>query len=157
MPTIEITRLATGKIGGVTEKDQKAYAKFHKRFEELGPHESLVFSWKEPRSGPFHRRHFAMLNALFNAQEQFLDESQFRKWMEVGAGYADILPGPKGKPVAVPRSIAYDKLDQAEFEPIHNAVFAFARTRYATQFLWMHLTSQQQADMVEAILGDFER
>lgn len=155
MPTIEITA-ENGKIVGVDDKAQKAYAKFRARLESLHNGESLIFSWKEPRSGPFHRRHFAMLGAVYNAQEQFTDETQFRKWMEVGAGYADMLPGPKGKPVAVPRSIAYEKLDQVEFEPIHQAVFAFARSLYATRFLWPQLSDAQQAEMIAAILAEFE-
>lgn len=155
MPTIEI-QFDGKKLVGATEKDQRSYAKFRTRLETMGPKESLIFSWKEPRSGPYHRRHFAILNAIFASQDNFTDETQFRKWLEVGAGYADILPGPKGKPVAIARSIAYENLDQADFEPIHQGVMAFARSIYATQYLWPHINIQQQADMIESILMGFE-
>ena len=67
-----------------------------------------------------------------------------------------MLPGPKGKPVAVPKSIAYEKLDQAEFEPIHDAIFAFARSTYATRFLWPHLSDEQGGEMVDVVLREFE-
>jgi len=155
VPTVTL-HLEDGKLAGLTDRDKKNYAKWRGRIEIMGPKESLIFSWKEPRSGPFHRRHFAMLGALFNAQEQFLDEDQFRKWGEGGAGFADLCPGPKGKPIAVVRSIAYDKLDQKEFEPIHEAVFKFYRTEYARRHLWPHLSDQQTAEMIDVILMEFE-
>ena len=156
MPTVTLTVDQSGKLHGVTERDEKGYLKFRARLVDMTPEDSLLFTWKEPRSGPYHKRHFAMIGALFNAQEQFDDQDQFRKWLEVGAGYADMVPGPKGKMCAMPRSIAYDKLDQAEFEPIHEAVFRFARTAHATRFLWPHLTDLQQMEMVQAILGEFD-
>ena len=58
--------------------------------------------------------------------------------------------------VAVPKSIAYEKLDQAEFEPIHDALFAFARSDHARFFLWGHLTDEQSTEMVDTVLREFE-
>lgn len=154
MPTVSLVLGNTGKLEGATDKDARAYAKFLKRVKEIGS-SSLVFSWKEPRSGAYHRRHFAMINALFSAQEQFDDQDQFRKWLEVGAGFAEFVPGPKGRMVAIPKSIAWDKLDQAEFEPLHDAVFGFARSDHARRFLWGHLSDQESWEMVENALGEF--
>jgi len=155
MPTVSV-HFEDGKLTGVSDRDKKAYAKFRARLEELGPHEALQFTWREPRSGPYHGRHFAMLTALFNAQEQFQDEDQFRKWGEAGAGYADLVPGPNGKPVAVVKSISYEKLDQADFEPIHEAVFKFYRSEHARRFLWPHLPDRTSLEMVMTILMEFE-
>jgi hypothetical protein len=155
MAQVELIKDETGKLAGATEKDQRAWSKFLKRIKELGQ-SSILFEWREPRSGPFHRRHFAMLAALFHAQEQFVDDEQFRKWGEVGAGHADLVPGPTGKAVALPKSIAYSKLEQHEFEELHKSVFAFYRSLYATRFLWPHLSDQQATEMVETILREFE-
>jgi hypothetical protein len=155
MPTVTI-HLENGKLTGLTEKDRRNYARWHERIKTIGPKESLIFSWREPRSGAYHARHFAMLHALFDAQEQFIDEDQFRKWGEGGAGYADLCPGPQGKPIAVVKSISYEKLDQKEFEPVHDAVFKFYRTEYARRFLWPHLTDSQTSEMVDSILMEFE-
>lgn len=155
MPTVTLYLNNQGKLAGVTEKDGKAYGKFLSRIRDLG-HGCITFTWREPRSSPYHRRHFAMLNALFEAQEQFDDPDQLRKWLEVGAGYVEFVPGPKGRMVAMPKSIAYDKLDQAEFEPIHQAVFSFARSQHARRFLWSHLSDEEGWQMIESILGEFE-
>lgn len=155
MPTVTLHRGDDGKLCGLSDRDRKNYAKWRQRIETIGPKESLIFSWKEPRSGAYHGRHFAMLDAIFDSQEQFIDEDQFRKWGEGGAGFADLCPGPTGKPIAMVRSISYEKLDQKEFEPIHEAVFKFYRTEYARRYLWPHLTDAQTAEMMDVILMEF--
>lgn len=77
-------------------------------------------------------------------------------WLEVGAGHCSFVPGPTGKMVALPKSIAWDKLDQEEFERVAEGIWAFFHTAHARRFLWPHLSDQQGCDMVEAILGEFE-
>ena len=156
MPTVNLSLDDTGKLDGISQTDQRAYAKFKKRLVELTREESITFTWREPRSQKFHKRHFAMIAVLFEAQEQFDDQDNFRKWLEVGAGYCKYVPGPKGKMVALPDSISYEKLDQAEFEPIHESVFRFARTIHSTRFLWPHLSDEQGAEMVLTVLGEFD-
>ena len=151
----EITLVANnGKLAGLTPQDDARYQKFRRKLETLGD-SCIRFEWREPRSGPFHRRHFAMLGALFACQEQFHDARQFRKWGEAGAGYADLVPGPKGKPIGLVRSIAYHRLDQDEFSKVHEAVFEFYRSEHARRFLWPHLGDQESWEMVEAALGEF--
>lgn len=154
MPTVNLIKGPDNKLTGLTERDTKAYAKFKTRVEELDG-SILTFTWKEPRSGKYNARHFVMLNALFEHQEQFADPRQFRKWLEVGAGYCDFVPGPNGRMVALEKSIDYDTLDQLEFQPIHEAVVAFARSAHATKFLWPHLSDQQAWDMMGSILDEF--
>ena len=154
MPTITLHADKNGKLAGISERDGKIFAAFLHRIKNLG-HNSITFSWKEPRSGPFHRRHFAMINSLFEGQEQFEDQDMFRKWLEVGAGYAEFCPGPTGKMCAIPKSIAYDKLDQQEFQEVHEKTFQFARSRHALGFLWPHLSELEAENMVSALLGEF--
>ncbi|HCJ50838.1 MAG TPA: hypothetical protein DHV67_03135 [Gallionella sp.] len=154
MPTVNLHRGDDGKLSGISERDQRAYAKFRKRLESLGD-ESIVFSWVEPRSGPYHRRFFAMVGQLFDMQEQFQDEEDLLCWLKVGAGHCDLVPGPHGKPVALPKSIKWAKLDQAEFEPVARSIWAFARSLHASRFLWPHLTDQQGASAIETFLAGF--
>lgn len=154
MPTVTLHLGDTGKLEGLSERDRKAYAKFRKRVDGLGQ-DSITFTWREPRSGPYHRRFFLILNAVFDAQEQFQNDEHLLDWLKVGAGYADLLPGPKGKPVAIARSISWASLDQAEFEPIAEAIWRFARSTHATRFLWPHLDDDHGLGMIEAILAEF--
>ena len=154
MPTVTVHIGDDGKLEGLGERDKRAYAKFLARLKSLG-RSSLVFSWREPRSGPYHRRFFATVNKLYEAQEQFQDVEHLLTWLKVGAGYADFVPGPKGKPVAIPKSINWETLDQAEFQPIAEAITGFMFTKHATRFLWPHLSDEDGYEMVDSILGEF--
>lgn len=156
MPTFHLTRDIDNRLCGVTEADNRAYTRFAARVQGVTREESLKVSWVEPRSGKYHRRHFVMLTAVFDNQEVWEKDNHFRKWCEVGAGYAELVPGMDGQPVAMPLSIDYDTLDQIDFEPIHNAVFAFLRTEHALKFLWPHLPWQKAYAVLDTILRDFE-
>jgi hypothetical protein len=157
MSTVCIVKNDRGKLEGFGQKGTKAYGRFLKAVKELEVGELLTFSFKVPRSPRFHRLHFAMLNALFAAQENFSDDLEFRKWTEVGAGHVKFVPGPKGRIVAMPLSIAYDALDDVEFSDLHEKVKEFMRSDHAHNFLWPHLEPQQRVEMVETILAEFER
>jgi len=153
MPTVTL-HIQHGKLDGLSDKDKKAYARFKSRLASLG-NSSIVFSWKEPRSGQYHRRFFAMLNSLLESQEQFQDIEHLLAWVKVGAGHADLVPGPKGKPVALAKSINFETLDQVEFEHISSAIIAFLRSTHATRFLWPMLDDVAGSGMVEAVLNEF--
>lgn len=157
MSVVQVTKDEQGKLVGFGEKGERAYARFLAAVRELEPGEMLGFEYRVPRSGPFHRRHFAVLKAFFDSQEQFSDSEQFRKWTEVGAGHVEFVPGPKGRMVALPKSISYESLDDEEFRDVHERVVQFLRTPHATRFLWPHLSDLQAGEMVETILAGFER
>lgn len=154
MPTVTLISTPDGKLAGLTPKDDSSYQRFIGRIRNLA-NSCITFTWREPRSGAYHRRHFAMLAALFDAQEQFADDEQFRKWLEVGAGFCDFVPGPKGRMVALPKSIAYARLDQVEFEGVHAKVMSFIYSEHCRRFLWPHLDDQASWDMLESVLGEF--
>ena len=155
MAEVVIFKDESGKLAGLGEKGARAWSKFQKLVRELEVGESLRFSWWAPRSQGMHRRHFVILNTIFEAQDQFVDEHAFRMWVQVGAGFADMFPGPKGKPVAIPRSIAWDKLDDVEFAEHHAAVIGFLRSVHATRFLWPWLDDKQADDMIDSLLREF--
>jgi hypothetical protein len=156
MPQVHITKDNTGKLVGVGPIGEKTYAKFLVAVKALEQGEMLAFTYKVPRSPKFHRLHFVMLAALYEAQEQFEDEYQFRKWAEVGAGHVTWIPGPTGKMIALPKSIDYESLDDIQFSEMHEAVKKFFRTTHATRFLWPHLEDAKAGEMIEGILSQFE-
>ena len=155
MATINITRDETGKLDGLTEADKKAYARFVKTVKELEVGEMYRLTVWFPRNPKFHRLHFAMIAALFDHQEQFVDPDALRQWLYVGAGFCDFYPGPKGRMVAIARSIAWDRLDDEDFADTHAKVLGFARSEHASAFLWPHLSPAEQSNMVNDVLGEF--
>ncbi len=58
--------------------------------------------------------------------------------------------------VAIADSIAWDKLDDADFQEHHEKVIDFLRSPTCTRFLWGHLSDPEQANMIEAILTECE-
>jgi hypothetical protein len=146
-----------GALTGASEKDRRAYAKFKKRIEELAVGECFTLSFWFPRNAKLHRLHFGLINALFEAQEQFSDADDLRRWTYVGAGHCHFVPGPKGKMCAIPKSVAFDRIDDADFSDLHAKVVDFMRSRYCTTFLWPHLAEHQAAEMIESVIGSFEQ
>ena len=157
MPDVLVMKNDQGRLEGFGECGAKTYNKFLAACRELVPGEMLSFAYRVPRSEKFHRLHFVMLRAFYEAQEQFADDYVFRKWTEVGAGHCEFVPGPTGRMVALPKSISYESLDDVEFEDIHGKVKGFLRSLHARRFLWPHLQEEQTYQTVETILREFER
>ncbi len=156
MSTITVMRMEDGKLGGFTPKDQRAYAKFKRSLDELEPGEMLTLQTWFPRNPKLHRLHFVVVKALFDAQEQFEDMDDLRRWLYVGAGHADFLPGPKGRMVAIPKSVAFEKIDDAGFSELHAKVIGFVRSAHCQRFLWAHLDQAKASEMAETVLAQFE-
>jgi len=155
--SITVIRDEMGKLNGLGKKDRIAWARFVKIMKELEPGELFQVRFWFPRESWRHRKHFAMLAQVFDAQEQFDDPDKLRKWLEIGAGYCELLPGPHGKMVEVSKSIAYDKLDDAEFAEHHEAVKGFLRSEHSRRFLWPHMGETQSFDMIDTLLAEFEK
>lgn len=155
MPSVTLVLdQGTGKLAGLSDADQRGWSRFLRRISELAG-SCITFEWREPRSGRYHRYVFAQLSAVFGAQERFTDLEQFMVWTKTGAGFCEFLPHPERGLIAVPKSISYAKLDQAEFRPIADAMFEFLRSEHARRTLWPHLDDEQSFEMVSTILEEF--
>lgn len=144
-----------GKLEGLTPADERAYARFKKKLGGLTPGDTISFEHRFPRSPKFHRRHFTMLGLVFDNQEVFDNDYQFRKWTEVGAGHFELVPGFDGQLYPLPKSINYESLDDTEFAEVHYGVVAFLRSRHATRHLWPHVSDAAAGNAIESILSEF--
>lgn len=147
--------LLFGALDGFTKEDRSAWRRFWKRLLRMEPGEMAEFEARMPRSGPFHRRHMAIEQAVFDAQERFGDFEQFRYWLKVGAAWVTWAAGPKGGVVPIPKSISYRETDENEFREYHDKVVGFLRGPHAAPYLWPHLSEQEQGNMIETLLGGF--
>jgi len=157
MAKIALRANDVGKLEGLTPADNRAYERFKRKLAGLSVGETISFEYRFPRSPKFHRFHFAMLGALFDNQEQFANADDMRKWVEIGAGHCQFVPGPKGRLVALPLSISYDSLDDTQFYEHHTAVVAFLRTQHATRFLWPDVDDATALAGMEIILREFDQ
>lgn len=147
-------RVLFGAVDGLGEQGRKSWRRFVNKLFRLEPGEILEIKTHQARSGPFHRRHFAMEQTLFESQERFEHFDQFIYWIKVGAGWVTWAAGPAGGVVPIPRSVSYAAADQEEFEDFHHRVVAFLRGPHAARYLWPHLKDRADAYMHE-ILEEF--
>ena len=80
------------------------------------------------RNVDFHRKYFALISyswEFLTEQEQvtFRSKENFRKYLEISAGHCDIFYHPKLQDfVEMPKSIAFDKMDNAAFSDLYERV-----------------------------------
>lgn len=155
MTQITVTRNSQGKITGLGEKDKRAFARLSRRLADLEPGECLMLDVWFDRNPKLHRYHFVALSAVYDAQEQFGDPDDFRLYVQVGAGWCYYVPGPGGKMCAIPKSISYSAIDDAEFEEHHQKCLAFLRSQRCTRFLWPAMSDQAAGELVHELLERF--
>lgn len=148
-------RVFFGVVDGLGERGRRQWRRFWNGLLRLEPGEMLEIRTHRERLGWYHRKHMALEQAVFGAQERFENFDGFRDWLKVGAGFCEWYPGPKGGVFPVPKSIAYSKLEQGEMEQFHADAVDFLRTAHAGKTLWHHLSPTARIEMLEAILGDF--
>ncbi|GAA6121472.1 hypothetical protein [Acidovorax sp. FG27] len=148
-------RVIFGVVDGLGDKGRKQWRRLWSRIFKLEPGEMMEIATVQPRLGWYHRKHMALEQAVFEAQERFDNFAGFRDWLKVGAGHCQWYPGPKGGVFPVPDSTSYANLEQGAMEQYHHDVMQFLRTEHAGRTLWKHLNDRQRIDMIESVLGEF--
>lgn len=146
-------RVIFGTVDGLGEINRKRWRRFWSTLMRMEPGEMATIRTHKARSGPFHRRHMAMEQAVFEAQERFELFDQFIYWIKVGAGWVTWAAGPAGGVAPIPKSISYASADDTEFREFHDRVVAFLRGPHAARYLWPHLKGRADEMMNEILLG----
>ena len=92
--------------------------------------EENLFEIKRVRNSKHHRKYFSMVKMCFDNQDEFSEIDTFRKVNEMRAGYYEIVNTDKGV-MHWPKSIAFEKLDQTDFEELYNKFWAVMFERYS--------------------------
>ena len=145
-----------GKLQGFGDANCRAYARFQAHVECMEHGELVSFEWKQPRSLPFHRRFFVLLNKLFDRQETFSKEDDLRAWLTIGAGHVTYLPGIDGQLCAVPKSISFDSMENNDFMEFVRKVEEFLWTDYARKTLWPHRNEHDSFAQVQQLRDEME-
>lgn len=155
MSELIVTKGEDGLLQGLGEKGARAWSRFVRATTELAAGETIKLSYSIPRAPGPHKAHFKLLHAIYDQQEQYVDFDRFREWVQIGAGFCDIVPGPHGKPVAHSRSINWEKLEESEFEEHHRDVVRFLRSTHCTRYLWPQMTDLQGDNLINNLLAMF--
>lgn len=81
------------------------------------------------RNPGHHRKFFALLKVVFDAQERFATMEQLLNFVKIATGHCDVMEIIKGKPIYVPRSIGFARMDQAAFEQFYDKVVKMILTK----------------------------
>lgn len=113
-------------LRGSTDEDQSAWLKFKGRLEKMKPGTFIRLEWAVPRSGPQHRKMFALLKLIKDNSETYDTVEKALVAVKIAAGYFDPHVDPiTGKVIPVPQSISYESMEQDEFDKFFsNAVTA---------------------------------
>lgn len=121
----------------IPETDEDYKNKLH-----LGIGETYIAEIKLVRNPEFHRKYFKMIATAWAllpeaVQTYFRSSEGLRKYAEVAAGYCEPFFSPsRGEWLEVPKSIAFDKLEQADFEKLYvgvRTVLDAVVTRYVSE------------------------
>jgi hypothetical protein len=74
---------------------------------------------KRPRNIMHHRKFWALANVVYSNQEHYPSVDALVAALKAAVGHCDLVPGKGGNLVAVPKSIAFHKMNQSEFEAFY--------------------------------------
>lgn len=82
----------------------------------------LTVEMKQPRNGNHHRLYWALINVVFQNQERYPDAESLHSAIKIAAGIRTEIELPNGIKGYIPGSIAFHKMDQAEFNLFYDRV-----------------------------------
>jgi hypothetical protein len=136
MPEMTVVMTSKGELRGFTPEDDASYQRFKKWLKALGAGEFFMLTYRKPRNYRFHKKLFAMLNLAFEhwnpaASRKRLtykgvaiekDFEQFREDITIQAGFYVAKYDSRGRVHLKAKSIAFDSMEEEEFERLYNAV-----------------------------------
>ena len=97
--------------------EQEGYEKVGK----MRDGQRVAVTARRARNPAHHAKFFAVLNVVFQNQDQFKSSEDLREATLIEAGYSELRELLDGTRYRVARSIAFHNLGQDEFEPVYNA------------------------------------
>lgn len=156
MTTVTIFKDPSGHLRGATDEDERMYQQWRRKVRDLEYGEMLVFEWKDPRCPKHHAKFIHKVRSLLARTEAFGNEKDLRQWLTMAAGYVDWQPGPDSTPNAIPKSIAFHELDEAEFAELHRAVDFVLWSSDGLAKLWPHLDEVKRYEAMQQFMEPFE-
>ena len=109
-------------LRGSTPADHEAYTKLKRRLERMKPGTWFRMEWAVPRHGPHHRKLFALLTLVAENSETYDTTAKALVAIKLVVGHYEPFIDPKtGELLQMPKSIAYDAMDQDEFDEFYSA------------------------------------
>lgn len=99
-----------------------AYDSDYDNLKKIKSNSFIEVEIKSKRNILFHRKFFALLNLVFQNQEQYTNIDHLRKDLTVSSGYYDLRYNIQGEEIKEPKSISFASMDELEFSEYYNRV-----------------------------------
>jgi hypothetical protein len=109
-------------LRGSTPADHEAWTKFKRGLDAMKPGTYMRIESRRPRHGAHHRKFFALLQLVSENSETYDTVEKALVAVKLVSGYTDPFIDPvSGQLRQLPRSIAYESMDQDEFDKFYSA------------------------------------
>jgi len=81
----------------------------------------------QSRNMKHHRLFFALMNKIFENQEHYESLEDLVNVIKIATGHCHVYRKKNGDPLPVPRSIAFHKMDQTQFDEFYAKVIKLVR------------------------------
>jgi hypothetical protein len=98
-----------------------AHASDADELKKLASGEVMEVEIKKARNWKFHKKFFALIKVGFESQQMFDEMTSYRYWITMKAGHYTMHGTGKGV-MYLPKSIAFDKMDDLEFSDLFRDV-----------------------------------
>lgn len=158
MTKVVLWKNSNGQLEGVTEADKRKFNHWRRKVRGLEPGEgeTVVFQFEDPRSPKHHRLFFLKITELFRRTEAFGSEEDLRKWLIQAAGFVEWEPGPDSTPNAMPISLKFEDLEEAEFAEVHRAIDFVLWSSEGQAKLWPALDEEGRYRAMQQFMEAFE-
>jgi hypothetical protein len=99
-----------------------AYNSDYELAKKIPLNEPIIYEWKKPRNLKFHKKFFALLNLVFENQDQYNNLDHLRKDLTISAGYYDLRLNIEGVEIREAKSISFAKMTDTEFSDYYNRI-----------------------------------
>jgi hypothetical protein len=141
-------------VRGMDPANDRRWRRFVGQLWRAEPGEGFQIDRREERGGPFHRRHRAILNRLFDAQERYTDVDVMHDWIKLKCWFVTWEEGRTGKPIPKPRSTNFADCPEDDMRELHTKAVALLHEPWVQRRFWPHLNAIQRQEMLDAILAD---
>lgn len=84
--------------------------------------EIYEYEFKQTRNIKFHRKFFALINMVFQNQEQYTNIEHLRKDLIIESGNYDLRHDLHGVEIREAKSISFAQMDEIQFSELYNSV-----------------------------------
>jgi hypothetical protein len=119
-----------------------AYNSDYEIAKKIPVNEPIEYEWKKKRNYKFHKKFFALIDLVYENQEQFNNKELLRKQLTIKAGFYDTFFDIDGVEQREAHSISFASMDENEFQEL------YARFIDAV-FDWLGIEKQDLIDEID--------